>query len=73
MRSDADHTAAVQRVDHMLASLSAETELAALGGDAGSAAPPAQEAEEAAARAPQSMPSSSTSKTRVLAGGMIPG
>lgn len=51
VRSDADHTATVQRVDHMLASLSAETELAALGGDAGSTAPPAQEAGEAAARA----------------------
>ena len=39
VRSDADHTAVVERVDHMLASLSAEAELAALGGEAGTPDP----------------------------------
>ena len=39
VRSDADHTEAVQRVDHMLASLSAETELASLDGGSAAVAP----------------------------------
>lgn len=43
VRSDADHTEAVQRVDDLLASLSAETELAALDDGADTAEPPRQE------------------------------
>jgi len=43
VRSDADHTEAVQRVDDLLASLSAETELAALDDGIDAAEPPRQE------------------------------
>lgn len=43
VRSDADHTEAVRRVDDLLASLSAETELAALDGGTDDAAPSRQE------------------------------